>query len=73
MLLQRCGMTASLFALAYLFVGVDLNDCPVFVQLWRPYGMLQFLWMPCIWYVTQSLSFSLFLTPPLIPTHTHTH
>lgn len=48
--LQRLGMSLSLAALGYLFVAVDLNDCPVFVQLWRPYGMLQLLWMPCIWY-----------------------
>ncbi len=47
---QRLGMTASLAALSYLFVAVDLNSLPVFFQLWRPYGMLQFLWMATIWY-----------------------
>lgn len=48
---QRTGMTLSLAALSYLFVAVDLNSLPVFFQLWRPYGMLQFLWMATIWYV----------------------
>jgi len=47
---QKVGMSVFLAAACCLFVYVDLLDIPIFFQLWRPYGMLQFLWMPVIWY-----------------------
>ena len=50
LIFQKFGLSVSLAAACSLFVMVDLLDCPIFVQLWRPYGMLQFLWMPVIWY-----------------------
>ena len=46
LIFQKFGLSASLAAACALFVMVDLQDLPIFCQLWRPYGMLQFLWMP---------------------------
>jgi peptidoglycan/LPS O-acetylase OafA/YrhL len=54
---QKLGMSVALAAACCLFVYVDLLDIPVFFQLWRPYGMLQFLWMPVIWYAAHGQDF----------------
>ena len=55
--LQKIGMSVALAMACCLFVFVDLMDVPIFFQLWRAYGMLQFLWIPVIWYAAHGKDF----------------